>query len=249
MMRYFLEIAYKGTDFCGFQVQNNAKTVQGELNKALSVLLKMPTETIGSGRTDTGVHCKQQFLHLDISQTIQIDDLVHRLNRILPNSIAVLSAKAVKENAHARFDALSRSYEYYICEQKNPFSENLAYFYPLDLDIEKMNQAARYLLLYRDFESFSKTKTDVKTFFCDIKEAFWQKKEAYLVFYITADRFLRGMVRAIVGTLLEIGRGKMEVADFEQIILQKNRNKAGRAVPPQGLYLVNVHYPTTVFLP
>jgi len=247
-MRYFLEIAYKGTDFCGFQIQENVQTVQGELNKVLSLLLKTPIETIGSGRTDTGVHCQKQFVHFDTENLIDIENLVYKLNKILSKSISINSLRIVKTEAHARFDALSRSYEYHIITKKSPFLNGLTYYYPTELDIEKMNHAAFFLLQYTDFEAFSKVKTDVKTFNCTIIEAKWTQKNDRLVFQITANRFLRGMVRAIVGTLLDVGRNKISIYDFENIIKSKNRTKAGRAVPPEGLFLVDVVYPSDIFL-
>ncbi|WP_226390805.1 tRNA pseudouridine(38-40) synthase TruA [Penaeicola halotolerans] len=246
-MRYFLEIAYRGTDFHGWQVQHNAHSVQGELNKCLSTLLQTEITTTASGRTDTGVHCKQQFVHIDLEEAIDTDQLCFKLNKLLPESIHIARIFPVKDDAHARFSALDRSYQYFISKEKNPFLHNLCYFNNASLDIAAMNEAAKVLLSWTDFESFSKVKTSVYTFDCKITEAYWEQKEDLLIFNITANRFLRGMVRAIVGTLLEVGKGKLKVEDFQAILAAKDRKKAGRSVPPEGLFLTKVTYPTDIF--
>ena len=246
--RYFLELAYKGTSFHGWQIQANAHTVQEEVNKALSLVLRFPVETMGSGRTDTGVHARQQFLHFDAPALEDKKDLLKRLNAVLPKDIAVYEVREVIPEAHARFSALSRSYLYYISLRKNPFEERLSWQYFNALDIEKMNDASRILLEYRDFECFSKVKTKVNNFECEIKSAFWEQKEQHLIFHITANRFLRGMVRAIVGTMLQVGDGRLDQDGFRAVIESKKRRNAGVSVPPQGLYLSYVAYPEDIYI-
>lgn len=245
--RYFLELAYKGTNYHGWQVQANSYTVQEEINKALSLILRCPIETMGSGRTDTGVHARQQYLHFDISSVLNADDLLKRLNSVLPKDIAVYNLREVNRDAHARFSALSRSYKYYIALRKIPFEESLSWQCFRKLDLQKMNEASGILLTYRDFECFSRVKTEVNNFDCEIKEAFWEQNEEHLIFHITANRFLRGMVRAIVGTMVEIGAGKLDIEGFRSIIESKNRGKAGVSAPPEGLYLSSVIYPADIY--
>lgn len=246
--RYFLEFAYKGTGFHGWQIQANAHTVQEEVNKALSLVLRFPVETMGSGRTDTGVHARQQFLHFDTPLLLEKTNLMKRLNAVLPKDIAVYDIRETSLEAHARFSALSRSYLYYICLRKNPFEEGLSWQYFNALDRGKMNEASDILLEYSDFECFSKVKTEVSNFKCEIKEAFWEQKEHHLIFHITANRFLRGMVRAIVGTMVQVGEGKMDMDGFRAVIESKKRGNAGISVPPQGLYLSSVIYPENIFI-
>lgn len=244
ILRYFLDIAYQGTAYHGWQIQANAHSVQAELNRALSTILRQPIETIGSGRTDTGVHAEQQFVHFDLPSPIEdTSQLVHKLNALLPFDIAVKSLFAVPAETHARFDAVSRRYEYRISQVKNPFLQNLALFYTKPLRLDLMDEASQLLLQYEDFESFSRVKTEVNHFRCQITEAFWENKGNVLIFHIKADRFLRGMVRAIVGTLLQVGRNQLTRTDFESVILSKDRKKAGMAVPPEGLFLTEVAYP------
>jgi tRNA pseudouridine38-40 synthase len=246
-MRYFIELSYKGTNYHGWQIQENADSVQAQLNKALATILRQPIETLGSGRTDTGVHATQQFAHFDIENPVaDATKLVYRLNAILPFDIAVKQIFLVSDETHARFDAISRSYEYHITTQKSPFLKDLSYFFPNSVDIKLMNEAATKLLGEKDFASFSKVHTDVNNFFCTISRAEWEQKADMLIFHITANRFLRGMVRAIVGTLLEVGLKKITVSDFENIITLKNRNTAGRNAPPEGLFLTEVKYPVGV---
>ncbi len=206
------------------------------------MLLGETLEIVGAGRTDTGVHAKLMYAHFDTETFFETPKLVHRLNSFLPPDIAVSDIIPVHDDAHARFDATQRSYEYHIHTQKNVFLENLSWYHFRELDIETMNLAARQLLLHEDFECFSKVNTDVKTFICKVTHAHWEKKGDKLVFTITADRFLRNMVRAVVGTLIEIGLGKRSLEDFTRIIESKNRSKAGFSVPAKGLYLVEVKY-------
>lgn len=246
--RYFLEVAYKGTHYHGWQIQDNAKSVQEVIQNALSTLLRSKVSTMGSGRTDTGVHAKQQFLHFDYTKEIDGADFLKRINAILPFDIAGLGLRKVSPEAHARFDAVLRKYEYHLINWKNPFLKDLAWHCYYKLDVQAMNNAAALLLEYRDFECFSKTHTDVHNFNCEIKEAHWEQKEGGLIFHITANRFLRGMVRAIVGTLVDVGRKKIEPEKFREVIQSKSRSKAGSSVPPDGLYLSQVIYPQRIFI-
>jgi tRNA pseudouridine38-40 synthase len=248
-LRYFLELAYKGTAYHGWQVQANAHTVQAELHQALETVLRQPVETVGSGRTDTGVHALQQFVHFDFPETLDgLSKVVLRLNSLLPADIVVKGLYPVAMDAHARFDADFRRYEYRICRVKNPFLTDMCYHYPRELRTDAMNEAAQLLLKYEDFECFSRVKTEVNHFRCRITEAHWSyrpdlSEQELLVFHIQADRFLRGMVRAIVGTLLKVGTGQATVADVEQIILSRDRRQAGQAAPASGLFLTRVGYP------
>lgn len=242
-MRYLIECSYKGTAFHGWQIQPNAITVQEQIEKALSVILKQKIEISGSSRTDTGVHAFQQFAHFDSMKEIpNVDKFTHSMNGFLPREIAIKRISLVKDDFHSRFDATHRRYLYRIIQAKNPFWYEMAYFLKANLDLDLMNKAGEILTQYIDFQCFSKVKTDVNTFDCKIEFAYWERQEQFLLFHIKADRFLRGMVRAIVGTMLEVGTGKMQLTDFEQVILSKSRNKAGRAVPPEGLTLVEVGY-------
>jgi tRNA pseudouridine38-40 synthase len=247
-MRYFFEIAYKGTNYKGWQTQHNAITVQEVVEDGLAKLTGEKIEIIGSGRTDTGVHCEQQFFHADITKEIVLKDFQHRLNVLLPKDISIQSIRKVKPEASARFDAFSRTYHYRITLRKNPLLEGLALHYFKSADVPTMNKAAALLLGEHDFQSFSKVKTNVNHFLCDITKAEWKQKDDQLEFVITANRFLRGMVRAIVGTLLDVGAGKMTVKDFQTIINSKDRRKAGQNVPPEGLYLTKVKYPSSIFI-
>ena len=247
-MRYFFEIAYKGTNYKGWQTQHNAITVQEIVEDALSKLTGATIEIIGSGRTDTGVHCEQQFFHADIEKEIVLKDFQHRLNVLLPRDISIQSIRKVKAEASARFDARSRTYQYRITLNKNPLLDGLALHYFKSASIPTMNKAAALLLGEHDFQCFSKVKTNVNHFLCDIMQAEWKQKGDTLEFTITANRFLRGMVRAIVGTLLDVGTGKMTVKDFQGIINSKDRKQAGQNVPPEGLYLTKVKYPSSIFL-
>lgn len=242
-LRYFLDIAYQGTAYHGWQIQANAHTVQAEIQETLSTALQESIEIMGSGRTDTGVHAEQQIAHFDTQQNLTTYKHLHQFNAMLPPDIAIKHIFKVEAEAHARFDAVSREYIYRIYHLKNPFRQNLAYFTTQNFDLSLMNAAASLLPSYTDFQCFSKVKTDVEHFNCLIYEAYWQEQEYELMFYIRANRFLRGMVRAIVGTLLEIGQGKINLDDFKNVIESKDRRQAGWAVPPQGLFLTKVTYP------
>ena len=246
--RYFLQLAYKGTNFHGWQVQPGKVTVQGEISRALSTALKEEIAVTGAGRTDTGVHARYYIAHFDSRQKgLEKDDkLLYSLNSILPADIAVYRIISVPHTAHARFDALSRTYQYFITTQKDPFSQETAYLYHVELDIPLMNRACRILKQYRDFASFSKVNTEVKTFHCNIMEAKWTQKGRQYVFTIRADRFLRNMVRAIVGTMMEVGEKKTGLEEFRQIIETRDRSAAGRSAPAHGLFLTEIKYPAHI---
>ncbi len=241
-MRYFIELAYNGTKYHGWQIQPNATSVQETLNKALSTILKAAIDIVGAGRTDTGVHAKQMFAHFDYEDEINVQQLVHKLNSFLPKDIAIFNIYKVGDEAHARFDAKKRTYEYIIHQQKDVFEKDNSWYYQNELNVDKMNQACKILFNYTDFECFSKVHTEVNTFNCKIYEAHWQQKDNQLVFTISADRFLRNMVRAIVGTMVNIGLEKITLQDFKTIIESKDRNQAGFSVPAHGLYLTKIEY-------
>ena len=249
MQRYFIEIAYLGTNYCGWQIQPNGNTIQAELEKALSTILREDIAVVGAGRTDAGVHASFFVAHFDSTQELLHKDakLLISLNNILPNDISVKEVVAVIPDAHARFTALSRTYEYRVSRHKNPFNINTSWLYKVELDIDKMKRGASRLLFYRDFTSFSKLGSDVKTNNCRVFFALWELKESELVFTIRADRFLRNMVRAIVGTLIDLGRGKISEEEFEQIIKAKDRSLAGTSAPAEGLFLTNIEYPVNIF--
>ena len=246
-MRYFIEISYKGTNYHGWQIQQNAISVQQVVQEKLNQLLSGSIEITGSGRTDTGVHAKQQFFHVDISHEINCEDFKYRMNAIIPRDIYIRSIRKVKSDAHARFDATSRSYDYVIVQQKDPFRLNQVYIYNQPLDLDKLNSASKILVGEHDFESFSKVKTQVNHFKCEVFCAFWKHEKDSYVFHIEANRFLRGMVRAIVGTLLLVSEGKIESDDIKKILVSKDRSKAGRSVPSDGLFLSNISYPDHIF--
>ena len=241
-MRYFIKLAYNGTNYHGWQVQPNASSVQETLNKALSVILNEEINIMGAGRTDTGVHAKEMFAHFDYTPTFEIDSVLHKLNSYLPKDIVIYDIIPVHEDAHARFDAKKRTYNYYITSVKDVFSQEESWYYHQNLDVELMNQAAKILLNHTDFQCFSKVNTDVNTFNCIISEAYWTQVNNQLIFTISADRFLRNMVRAIVGTLVNVGLHKITLSDFNSIIENKNRNEAGFSVPAQGLFLTKIEY-------
>ena len=247
-MRYFFEISYKGTNYHGWQIQSNAISVQQVLQERFKQLTGDAVEIIGSGRTDAGVHAKQQYFHVDIKNELDTLDFQYHLNAVLPNDIVVHSIYKVGPEAHARFDASSRSYDYIITSQKDPFHENEVYIYHKSLDLEKLNTASELLLGKHNFESFSKVKTQVNNFNCKVFFARWIRQEEQVVFQIKANRFLRGMVRAIVGTLLLVNEGKIGVNMIEEILLSKNRKNAGRSVPAEGLYLSQIIYPEHILI-
>ncbi len=245
-MRYFIELAYNGKAYFGWQSQPDAVTVQETLEKALFVLLQQSTPVTGAGRTDTGVHATRYFAHFDAEEIQDRASLMYKLNSILPEDIAVFDVFKVPDEAHARFDALSRSYQYQVIQYKDPFLADRSHFVKNTLDVERMNKAAEILKNYTDFKCFSKSKTDVKTYNCKIDEAYWESSGELLTFHITADRFLRNMVRAIVGTLLEIGLHKLQVEDLHKIIESRDRQKAGTSVPAKALFLTGITYPGSI---
>lgn len=246
-MRYFIYLSYDGARYHGWQIQPNGISVQEVLNKALSTLLREPIEVTGAGRTDAGVNASLMVAHFDSQQTTDNGQLTYRLNKLLPYDIAIHKIVPVKPDAHARFSATSRTYHYYIITEKTPF-EPSAYRFPQPLDFEKMNEAAQTLFDYTDFTSFSKLHTDVKTNNCRIMFARWEQVSPIKwQFTITADRFLRNMVRAIVGTLLDVGRSVLTIEQFREIIEKKDRCSAGTSVPGNALFLSDITYPEELF--
>ena len=251
-MRYFLRFAYDGTAFHGSQRQPNGVTVQETMEQALALIFREEVQLTFAGRTDAGVHAREMYAHFDIGDEAmkkERERLVFRLNGILPDSIAIFDIYPVKENAHARFDAVRRTYEYHIIDHKDPFLCKQATRVRPGLDFAAMNESAKLLIGKQDFASFCRTNTDVKTTICDLKQAEWKELDnGHAVFTISADRFLRNMVRAVVGTLFEIGRGKMTKEQFAEVIIQHNRCAAGDSAPAEGLFLTHIEYPEEIFL-
>lgn len=245
-MRYFIKLAYNGTPFFGWQIQPKQISVQEVLEKAFSLLLKQPIAITGCGRTDTGVHAREYFAHFDFPETMPtevITQLIFRLNSFLPKEVVIEDIKLMHDNAHARFDAVSRTYRYHVHLHKDPFGYPFAFRVYENIDIEEMNKAASILLETTDFTSFSKLHTQVNNNNCRVTSAFWSVQDKQLVFEITADRFLRNMVRSIVGTLLMVGKGKISIKEFQDIVDQKDRCKAGTSVPAHALFLEKIRYP------
>ena len=241
-MRYFIEFSYNGKKYHGWQIQPKAISVQEKLNDALSTIFRKKIEVVGAGRTDTGVHASQMFAHFDVENEIK-GDVVFKLNSILPDDIAIYQVFLVDDATHARFDAKSRTYQYKIWLGRNPFLLDFSWqIHSLKPDVSKMNEAAKLLMEYEDFKCFSKVKTNVHTYNCTIFEAFWVQNGNELIFTISANRFLRNMVRAIVGTLIDVGLNKISITDFRNIIESKNRCNAGLSVPAKGLFLTNIKY-------
>lgn len=242
-MRYFIELAYNGKNYHGWQIQPDAISVQEVLEEAVSTVLREKIKVTGAGRTDTGVHARQLFAHFDFEEIKDLEKLVFKFNSLLPKDISVKKIIPVQESAHARFDATERAYEYWITLEKDPFQYEFMHSLHRKPNVEAMNEAAAILLGYKDFQCFSKNKTGVKTYYCDVKFAQWELRGDRLVFTIRADRFLRNMVRAIVGTLLEVGYGKIEVSHLHEIIESKDRSEAKTSAPAKGLYLTKISYP------
>ncbi len=247
-MRYFMTLAYDGTAYHGWQIQPHSVSVQEQIQEALSTILRKPIEIVGAGRTDTGVHASKMVAHFDLAgaECVDCGQVVYRLNKILPRDIAIQHIEPVADGMHARFSAVSRTYHYYVHTCKSPFLRHYSWQVYGNPDFELMNRAARLLMEYRDFTSFSKVNTDTKTNDCTVTEAHWDKVgDGQWRFTITANRFLRNMVRAIVGTLIEVGRGKMTIEQLRKVIEAKDRCRAGDSVPGNALFLVDVKYPVS----
>lgn len=242
-MRYFITLSYDGTDFHGWQIQPNGNSVQEELQKALSTLLRQPVAVVGAGRTDAGVHARKMVAHFDCQEPIDCTQLAYRLNRMVPRSMAVYDVKRVSEELHARFSATRRTYHYYIHTRKDPFLRHYSCEMHFDLDFERMNEAARALMEYSDFGAFCKSHSDVKTTICRVMAAQWhQTSPTEWYFEISADRFLRNMVRAVVGTLVDVGRGRLSIDEFRNVIEGRKRTAAGESMPANALFLEDVEY-------
>lgn len=245
-MRYFLEVSYRGTNYSGFQSQKNANTIQAEVEKAFKILLKEEIQLTGSSRTDAGVHALQNYFHFDSKSELS-SQLLYNLNAILPGDIAAKNLHKVKDEAHCRFDAITREYSYYVYQKKNPFLEDNAWYYPYTLDLELMQKAATIIKEYSDFTSFSKRNTQVKSFACEIQESHWIIERECFVYQVKANRFLRGMVRALVATMLKVGRNKTNLDNFRTIIESQDCTLADFSAPPNGLFLVQVTFPYNYF--
>jgi len=241
MSRYFLKLSYKGTNYSGFQSQENANTVQSEVEKAFQILQKSAVVMVTSSRTDAGVHALENYFHFDYDGQLHAQ-FVYKLNAILPKDIVVKEVREVLPRAHSRFDAISREYRYYVYQHKDPFLEDRAYYFPYKIDVELMNQAAKELMNYDDFTSFSKRNTQVKTFVCRLTESEWNREGDCWVYHVKGNRFLRGMVRGLVGTMLKLGRGRITLNEFHEIIRAKDCRRASFAVPGHGLFLVRVEF-------
>ncbi len=246
-MKYALQLAYKGTHYHGWQIQDNAHSVQGELNRVLEILLKHPVKTLGSGRTDTGVHAREQYVMFDSDMELNSYDHLKSINALLPKDITVFGLYKIEDKANVRFDAIERIYEYRICLRQDPFEIETAAFLFSKMDAEIMNRGAEYLLTQQDYSAFAKSGSEQRTSICNVKSAKWTFDDHLWVFEICADRFLRNMVRAIVGTLVELGEGKINFEEYKEIFKSGKRSNAGRSVPAEGLFLKNVNYPKGYF--
>jgi tRNA pseudouridine38-40 synthase len=247
LYRYAIELAYNGTDFFGWQIQVNQISIQEEIETQINKLIGDEVcKLVGCGRTDSGVHASYYVAHFDIQQVLDTEKLGYKLNKMLSKSIVVFSIQLVTEEFHARFSATKRTYNYYISAEKHPFNPN--YWLLLQpIDLEKMNLAAQKLIGTKDFTSFAKLHTDAKTNICTVSLAHWKQKDAFLVFEISADRFLRNMVRSVVSTLVDVGLDKISLEDFENIIAGMDRSLASASAPAKGLFLTDVHYPSSIF--
>jgi tRNA pseudouridine38-40 synthase len=248
VQRYFIKLAYKGTNYHGWQIQENALSVQAVITSALATILQDNIEITGCGRTDTGVHAQMYFAHFDTEKQFQTSSLTYQINNLLPKDIVVFEVIPVIPTAHARFDAVSRSYEYIISNEKNPFSFELSYYFRQKLNIMMMNRCGEILINTKDFKSFCKTGSDNKTTICEVKKAYWEKDKNNFIFHIQADRFLRNMVRAVVGTMIEVGMGKINEQDFQKIVDAKDRKQAKFSAPAEGLHLTHIEYPKNIFI-
>ena len=248
-MRYFIFLAYNGSAYHGWQIQNNAASVQGELEHALSLILRSKIHVIGAGRTDTGVHASYYVAHFDCDTPVgNTSDLVFHLNSVLPQDISVSRIRQVTDSAHARFDALQREYTYLISPCKTPFCRHLSWFLPTPLALDSMNTAADYLTQFDDFTSFAKLHSGNKTNICHVSSASWTRNDNFIIFKISADRFLRNMVRAITGTLVDVGKGRISPEQFRDIVAARNLSLASSSAPPQGLFLSGISYPENIFV-
>ena len=245
-MRYFLEVSYKGTNYSGFQIQHNANTIQAEVEKAFGIFFKQKINLTGSSRTDAGVHALKNYFHFDTEEKITTLNL-YNLNSILPGDIVLKKVFQMGNSAHCRFDAVSREYKYYIYKEKNPFLSDRAFYFPYKIDRDLIQEAAMIIREYDDFTSFSKRNTQAKTFICKIIESKWINDGECFVFNIKANRFLRGMVRALTATMLKVGRRKLSISDFRMVIESKDCTLASFTAPSQGLFLVDVNYPSNYF--
>ena len=252
MPRYFIEVAYKGTKYSGFQVQKNGITIQSEVEQALVIKFGKPFQLTGASRTDAGVHALQNYFHFDIDTELlnqhdnsetAMQKSLYSLNSILDEDIVIKKIFKVDDRHHCRFDAISREYKYYICRKKDPFYNDRAYFYPYTLDFEKLQKAAAIILRTKDFTSFSKKNTQVNNFFCSVIKSEWVIEHDLLIYHVAANRFLRGMVKGLVGTMLRAGTGKISLDEFSTIVESKNVNNADFSVPSHALFLVEVKYP------
>ena len=246
MFRYFLEVRYLGARYAGFQIQQNAKSIQGELERVLAILFRGAVELTGSSRTDAGVHARQNYFHFD-SPALLNPGLVYNINAMLPQDLAVISLKQVNARAHCRFDAIARSYQYRVYTFKDPFEFETGYYFPYSLDFDRLQKAAGYFLGRHDFKTFSKRNTQVKTFLCNVQESEWQRAGNSYIYKVRSTRFLRGMVRGLVGTMLLIGRGKLELDQLSSILASGDPGRADFSVPGKGLTLERVDYPESVF--
>jgi tRNA pseudouridine38-40 synthase len=253
MPRYFLEVSYMGTRYSGFQIQKNSNTIQHEVENALMTKFRKSVNLTGSSRTDAGVHARQNYFHFDLSESLSLvhetanvesafQNIVYSLNSILPWDIAIKRIFEVAPEAHSRFDAISREYRYYIYQEKNPFCRAIAYFYPYQINIDRMQEAAKIVLETKDFTSFSKRHTQVKTFLCSITKSEWTNENNFLMYEVVGDRFLRGMVRGLVGTMLRVGREHISMESFKEIINGHDCKKVDFSVPPHGLFLEEVRF-------
>jgi len=245
MPRYFIEVSYKGTNYSGFQIQQNANSIQSEVAKALKIFFRKDFELTGSSRTDAGVHALQNFFHFDFDEQLNFEnDFQYNLNALLPRDIVIKKVFPVKDNAHCRFDAVSREYKYFIFQQKDPFLQETAFYYPYKVDLDKLNEAAGEIIKYEDFTSFSKRNTQVKDFICKILKSEWYAEGDMIIYNVVANRFLRGMVKALVGSMLRVGTNKISLNDLSKIIENKDCNQADFSPPSRGLFLNAVNYHT-----
>jgi len=243
MPRYFIEVSYKGTNYSGFQIQQNANSIQAEIERSLKIFFKKDFELTGSSRTDAGVHALQNFFHFDTDEQLNFEnDFQYNLNALLPKDIVIKKIFPVKDNAHCRFDAISREYKYFIYQHKDPFLQDTAFYYPYKMDLQKLNQAAKQIIKYEDFSSFSKRNTQVKNFLCKIEKSEWYVEGNLIVYNVIGNRFLRGMVKGLVGTMLRVGTNKISIKQFAEIIEAKDCNKADFTPPSHGLFLNSVNY-------